>query len=38
MKLFKASPKKDKAIFTRTASKTKSINLPSTIYRGGIRM
>ena len=38
MKRFKASPKKDKAIFTRTASKTKSINLPSTIFRGGIRM
>lgn len=27
----------DKRYFTRTASHTKSINLPQKIYRGGIR-
>lgn len=32
------SRKKDKRIFTRTASKVKKINLPGTIYRGGIRL
>lgn len=34
----RASPKKDKAIFSRTASKTKAINLPTKVFRGGIRM
>lgn len=34
----KVSPRKDKKIFTRTASKTKAINLPTKIFRGGIRM
>ncbi len=34
----KASPRKDRAIFTRTAAKTKAINLPTKIFRGGIRM
>lgn len=34
----KTNPKKDKKIFTRTASKVKKINLPGTIYRGGIRL
>lgn len=29
---------KDKRIFSKTASKTKSINLPTKIFRGGIRM
>lgn len=29
--------KKDKKIFTRTASKTKAVNLGNTVYRGGIR-
>ena len=38
MKRFKTKPKVDKKIFSRTASKTKSINLPSKIFRGGIRM
>lgn len=38
MKRFKTKPKLDKKIFTKTATKTKSINLPSKIYRGGIRM
>lgn len=37
LKRSKANPKIDKSIFTRTASKTKSVNLPSKIYRGGIR-
>lgn len=27
----------DKNIFRRTAAKVKSVNLPSTVYRGGIR-
>lgn len=34
----RASRRKDKKIFTRTASKTKAINLPTKIFRGGIRM
>lgn len=38
MRRNKASPKKDRAIFSRTASKTKAINLPTKIFRGGIRM
>lgn len=38
MKRFKTKPKLDKKIFSRTASKTKSINLPAKIFRGGIRM
>ncbi|QXN75111.1 hypothetical protein [Microvirus mar25] len=31
------SPGKDKAIFRRTAAKTKVVNLPATIFRGGRR-
>lgn len=31
------SKRKDKKIFTRTASKVKAVNLPDKIYRGGIR-
>ena len=38
MKRFKTKPKVDKKLFTKTASKTKSINLPAKIFRGGIRM
>ncbi len=38
MKRFKTKPKLDKKIFSKTASKTKAINLPAKIYRGGIRM
>lgn len=37
MKRSKANPKKDKSIFSRTALKIKSVNLPTKIYRGGIR-
>lgn len=33
-----APRRKDKKIFSRTATKTKSINLPTKIFRGGIRM
>lgn len=33
----KTNPKRDKKIFTRTASKTKAVNLGNTVYRGGIR-
>lgn len=33
----KTNPKKDKKIFSRTATKVKAVNLPGTIYRGGIR-
>lgn len=29
--------RKDKKLFTRTASKVKAVNLPEKIYRGGIR-
>lgn len=32
-----ANKKIDKKIFTRTASKTKAVNLGNTVYRGGIR-
>ena len=32
------SKSKDKKIFTATATKTKSVNLPTKIFRGGIRM
>lgn len=31
-------PGKDKAIFSRTASKSKKINIEPKIYRGGIRL
>lgn len=34
----RVSPKKDKKFFSRTAAKTKAINLPTKIFRGGIRM
>lgn len=34
----RASPRKDKKIFSKTAAKTKAINLPTKIFRGGIRM
>lgn len=35
----KAMPRgKDKAIFRRTASKTKKINIEPLTYRGGIRL
>ena len=30
--------RKDRRIFARTARKTKAINLPVKIYRGGIRL
>lgn len=33
-----ANPRKDKKIFTRTASKVKSINLGVKNFRGGIRL
>lgn len=29
--------RKDKKIFTRTATKVKAVNLPGKIFRGGIR-
>lgn len=32
------SPRKDKRIFTRTAEKSKKINLAPRIMRGGIRL
>lgn len=32
------SPGKDKRYFTRTAQKSKKININPTIYRGGIRL
>lgn len=34
----RANKKFDKGIFTRTASRVKAINLPSKIFRGGIRL
>lgn len=34
----KMRPQKDKRIFTRTAVRSKKINLNPTIYRGGIRL
>ncbi len=33
----KTNPKKDRKRFTRTATKTKAVNLGNTVYRGGIR-
>lgn len=33
----KVNRKKDKKIFTRTATKVKAVNLPGKIYRGGTR-
>lgn len=32
------SPRADKRMFTRTAVRSKKINLNPTIYRGGIRL
>lgn len=32
------NPRIDKAFFAETAQKTKAINLPVRLYRGGIRM
>lgn len=32
------NPEKDSRIFTRTARTVKAINLPATIFRGGIRL
>lgn len=37
MKRSRVNPRRDKARFTRTASKTKSVNLPNVNFRGGIR-
>lgn len=34
----KQMPSKDKRFFTRTARKSKKININPTIYRGGIRL
>ncbi|WGL31248.1 DNA binding protein [Dipodfec virus UOA04_Rod_843] len=31
-------PRKDKRVFTRTAQRSKKININPTIYRGGIRL
>lgn len=31
-------PSKDKKIFSRTAQKSKKINIEPTVYRGGIRL
>lgn len=33
----RTNPKIDKRRFTRTATKTKAVNLGNTVYRGGIR-
>lgn len=33
-----ASPRRDKHMFTRTAVRSKKINLNPTIFRGGIRL
>lgn len=37
MKRWKANKRKDKKIFSRTAAKTKAVNLPTKIFRGGLR-
>lgn len=34
----KMKPGKDKKVFTRTAAKSKKINVDPKIYRGGIRL
>lgn len=36
-KRLRANKKIDKKLFTRTASKTKAVNLGNSVYRGGIR-
>lgn len=33
----KTNRKKDRKLFTRTATKVKAVNLPDKVYRGGIR-
>lgn len=38
MRRVSANPTIDKKLFSRTAAKVKSINLPKRIFRGGIRM
>lgn len=38
MKREKVKPKKDKKIFSRTAAKTKKINITPGQWRGGIRL
>lgn len=37
-KRMKVSPRKDRQIFRRTATKVKAINLPNKTFRGGIRL
>lgn len=34
----RTNPKRDKRRFTATAEKVKAINLPVTVFRGGIRL
>ncbi len=34
----KMKPNKDKKVFTRTAAKSKKINIDPKIFRGGIRL
>lgn len=34
----KMKPSKDKKVFTRTAAKSKKINIDPKIFRGGIRL
>lgn len=38
MARFKMRPRKDKKVFTRTAVKSKKININPVIFRGGIRL
>lgn len=38
MKRWKIPKRKDRKLFTRTASKVKAVNLPKRVYRGGIRL
>ena len=38
MKRRKMRARRDKRVFSRTAAKTKAINLNPTTYRGGIRL
>lgn len=38
MKRVKVNPKKDRKVFSQTASNTKKINIAPRQYRGGIRL
>lgn len=38
MKRMRVSPRRDRRLFTRTANRSKKINIAPSVYRGGIRL